>query len=287
MPSPSVPVLNALRDKLPALSPAQQGVARLILEAPELSLEQSVETLAVRAGVSMPTIVRMCQALGFEGLREFKATLAAELAHAQPTLPGHVGRADPPALVASKVIDGATRALTKLRESLSTTHIDAAAERIARARRVDCYAAGAASSFMANDMQSRLMRLGLASNAYFDAHLQLVSAAMLGASDVVVAFSHVGRMPYLLESIAYAAEQGACVIAITQTGTPLAERAQIALTVDVPEDAVMRVGTEAYLVHLAVIEILMTCVAQRRDEMVRSRMRAIQRLLTERSVDRP
>ncbi|MCP6341398.1 hypothetical protein NL462_26960, partial [Klebsiella pneumoniae] len=89
-----VPVLNALRDQLPALSPAQQGVTRLILEAPELSLEQSVETLAVRAGVSMPTIVRMCQALGFEGLREFKATLAAELAHAQPTLPGHVGRAD-------------------------------------------------------------------------------------------------------------------------------------------------------------------------------------------------
>ncbi|RFC01397.1 RpiR family transcriptional regulator, partial [Klebsiella michiganensis] len=123
--------------------------------------------------------------------------------------------------------------------------------------------------------------------AYFDAHLQLVSAAMLGSSDVVVAFSHVGRMPSLLESIASAAAQGACVIAITHAGTPLAERAQIALTVDVPEDAVMRVGTEAYLVHLTVIEILMTCVAQRRDEMVRSRMRAIQRLLTERSVDRP
>ena len=35
------------------------------------------------------------------------------------------------------------------------------------------------------------------------------------------------------------------------------------LAVSVPQDAVMRVGTEAYLAHLVVIEILMVRLAQK------------------------
>ena len=53
------------------------------------------------------------------------------------------------------------------------------------------------------------------------------------------------------------------MVALTQPDTPLAQIADCVLAVSVPQDAVMRVGTEAYLAHLVVIEILMVRLAQR------------------------
>jgi DNA-binding MurR/RpiR family transcriptional regulator len=131
---------------------------------------------------------------------------------------------------------------------------------LASAQRIDCYSVGATSAFMANDLQSRLFRVGRTANAFHDAHLQLVSAASLGPGGVAVAISHVGRMPFLLEAVRFAQSQGATVIAITQPGTVLAELADVTIGVSVPADAVMRVGVEAYIAHLLVIELLMVLV---------------------------
>jgi hypothetical protein len=53
---------------------------------------------------------------------------------------------------------------------------ESAIGKLAAARRIDCYSVGFISTFLATDLQARLSRLGLASNAYFNAHMQLVSA---------------------------------------------------------------------------------------------------------------
>src|SRR6266545_2045357 len=144
-------------------------------------------------------------------------------------------------------------------------HVDAGAVesaigKLAAARRIDCYSVGFISTFLATDVQARLSRLGLTANAYFDAHMQLISAASLSSHDVVLAISHVGRMPTLLDAVDVAREQGATVIGVTQPDTPLAQRCTIPLTVVVPEDAVVRVGTEACLAGLVLNEILMVGV---------------------------
>jgi len=88
--------------------------------------------------------------------------------------------------------------------------------------------------YMASDAQARFSRLGLTSNFYFDAYFQLASAATLQRNDVVLAISHVGRMPYLLEAIDVAREQSATIVAITQPHTPLARSADFVLPIVVP-----------------------------------------------------
>jgi DNA-binding MurR/RpiR family transcriptional regulator len=132
---------------------------------------------------------------------------------------------------------------------------------------------------MASELQSRLFRLGRHSNAIFDAHQQLVSASTLGPQGVAFVISHVGRMPYTLEAARFARSQGATVIALTQPGTPLAEIADLLLAVSVPQDAVMRVGTEAYLAHLVVIEILMVRLAQKLGPQVAHGLQQFKQLL--------
>jgi hypothetical protein len=124
---------------------------------------------------------------------------------------------------------------------------------------------GLTSNFLTHDMQARLFRLGVVSNAFSDAHLQLVAATTLSKRDVLVAISYVGRMPTLLQAVRVARERGATIIALTRSKTPLAALSDVLLAVDVQEDATMRVGTDAYVVQLLLIEMLMVLVGLKRD----------------------
>src|SRR5258705_4547695 len=253
-----------MRERADTLSQGQPQVAGVLLADPDFAVRANVDALARRAKVSPPTIVRFCRALGFAGLREFKLHLAQSLAVGTSTLHRAVGPGDTMQTVTHKVLQGAASALANLEQHISPEDIERAVTRIAKARRVDCYAVGNTSMFMASDAQARFSRLGLVSNFYFDAHLQLVSAATMTKNDVVLAISHVGRMPFLLESVGVAKGQGATSIAMTQPGTPLAEMADIVLPIVVPADPLMRVGTEAYLAQLAYLEILMVATGLRR-----------------------
>lgn len=278
-------VLAAIDETMEVLPPAQRQVAALMKSDPDFALRANVETLARKARVSPPTIVRFCRSLGCTGLREFKLRLAHTLAVGPSPLHRAVTSGDSLQAVAHKVLTGAANALTQLERHIAPRAIETAVARIAAARRVDCYGVGNTSMFMASDAQARFSRLGLASNAYFDAHLQLISAATLGRRDVVLAISHVGRMPTLLEAVAVARERHATIVAITQPGTPLAEAADAVLPVVVPADPSMRVGTEAYLAQMAYLEILMVGVGLRRGPAAIRQLRRVREVLQEHGVD--
>ena len=267
------------------LAPAQRQVATLVVAEPEFALHANVADLAARASVSPPTIVRFCRALGYSGLREFKLRLAQSLANGVPYLHRAVRPGDKMGAVVHKVLHGAASALTNLERHIDPDVLEQAVARLARAKRVDCYGVGSTSSFMAADAQARFFRLGLTSNAYFDAHFQLISAASLARGDVVLAISYVGGMPTLIEAVEVAREQGATIIAITQPTTLLARQADFVLPVVVPEDPAMRVGTEAYLAQMSYLEILMIGVGLRRGATALGRLKRVRQVLQERGVD--
>jgi RpiR family carbohydrate utilization transcriptional regulator len=249
-------LLHRLRSEGERLPRAQQQVIEVLLQDPRQALSWSVDTLAAKAGVSMPTIGRMARSLGFEGVREFKIALAQDLPRAAPVHRSVTLDDEGPEIV-QKVLSGAAASIQALQQQLQVPVLEAAARLLAQAERIDCYSVGATSAFMANDLQGRLFRVGRVAHAFHDAHLQLTSAASLGPRGVVVAISHVGRMPFMLEALGFARSRGSRIIAITQPDTPLAALADVVIGVRVPPDAVMRVGTEAYVAHLLVIELLM------------------------------
>lgn len=278
-------VLAKIAEAIASAPTSRRSVLALILQDPQRVLDESFEQLAQRAGSSLPTVMRTCRDLGYAGLREFKLALAQEMAVSGSPLHRRVQLRDGAAEVISKVIKGAATAVSGVQAQLSVAAVEAAADAIVRASRVDCYSVGVTSSFMASDMQARLFRLGLVSNAYLDIHLQLVSAATIGKQGVVFAISHVGGMPSLIEAVDVARSQGATVIALTQQGTELAKHADIVLGIHVPEDPVMHVGTEAYLVHLTVIEIVTVLVAQRLGDLAVKRLGGVRDVLSTRGVD--
>lgn len=272
-------LLQRLRTQQDQLPEAQRRVVHVWLQDPRAAVAATVEQLAQQAGVSMPTIVRTCRSFGHASVRDFMLALAQDLALSGAFLHRSVREGDAVGEVAAKIVHAAVSSLTELGRRLDVAVVDHVVDRLAQASRIDCYAVGAASTFMASELQSRLFRLGRHANAIFDAHQQLVSASTLGPQGVVFAISHVGRMPYLLESVRFARSQGVTVVALTQPDTPLAQAADLLLAVSVPQDAVMRVGTEAYLAHLLVIEILMVRLAQKLGPATVAGMQQFQHLL--------
>lgn len=278
-------VLEKIAEIIDRAPVARRSVLALVLEDPQRVLDETFEQLAQRAGSSVPTIMRTCRDLGYPGLREFKLALAQELALGGSPLNRRVRIDDDTRQVIAKVTRGATAVLANVQAQLSADAVQAAAEAIAAASRIDCYGVGVTSNFMASDLQARLYRLGLASNSYLDPHLQLISAATIGPSGVVMAITHVGGMPSLLEAVDVARSQGARIVALTQPGSPLSRMADIVLGVEVAPDPVMPVGPEAYLAHLTVIEILTVLVAQRLGDKAVDRLARIQHTLETRGVD--
>jgi DNA-binding MurR/RpiR family transcriptional regulator len=248
-------------------------------------LEESFEQLAERAGSSVPTIMRTCRDLGFAGLREFKLALAQELALGGSPLHRRVNIEDTADEVVSKIARSAAATVAGVRNQLDMAVLNAAVTAIASAPHIDIVGAGNTSWFMATDLQARLFRLGLSTTAWADYHLQQVAAGAQKPGGVVIAITHVGGMPSLLDSVDIARAQGAKIVAITRPGTPLAQRADWLLGLSVPDDAVMHVGIDAYLVHLTLIEILTVLVAQRVGEPAVKRLRGVREALQRHGVD--
>lgn len=270
------------RDNAPA---ARRAILELILQDPDRVLEESFELLAERAGSSVPTVMRTCRDLGFAGLREFKLALAHELALGGSPLHRRVNIADSADEVVAKVSRSAAASVAGVRTQLDMATLDAAVAAIASARHIDLFGTGSTSWFMTQDLQGRLFRLGLSANAWSDYHLQQVAAGAQGPQGVVIAISHVGGMPSLLDAVDIARAQGAKVVALTRPGTALAARADMLLALSVPDDAVMHVGIDAYLTHLTVIEILTVLVAQRRGDPAVHRLQAVRAALHRHGVD--
>ena len=77
-------MLERIHAALPALPPAEQRVAKLLLSDPRSFATLPVAELAERSHVSKPTVVRFCRSVGYDGLADFKRKLAGSVNEGVP-----------------------------------------------------------------------------------------------------------------------------------------------------------------------------------------------------------
>ncbi|WP_042302488.1 MurR/RpiR family transcriptional regulator [Paraburkholderia kururiensis] len=273
--------VEAMRDQL---RPSERKLADYVLESPREVLDLSMTEVADRAGVSQPTIARFCRALGFSGFREFKIRLAQGVAAGVPAVYRDVRPDEPVPGVAAKVLDRTIGALIQVRNTLSSDAVAAAIALLAAARRIEFYGAGG-SGIAAQDMQHKFFRLGMPSVAYSDPHTFLMSAALLGDGDVVVAISNTGRTRDIVDAAKAALAGGAKVIAITHGNSPLARIATVGLHANVDEDTDIFSPMTSRTSHLAIGDILAVGVALQRGPALAEKLRKAKDLIVGRRID--
>jgi RpiR family transcriptional regulator, carbohydrate utilization regulator len=261
-------MLERVHAALPALPPAEQRVAKLVLADARSFASLPVSELAERAHVSKPTVVRFCRSVGYDGLADFKLKLAGTVNEGVPFVHRAVDEDDKPGDIIVKVIDNAVSALLAYRNDAAGHAFERAIDALANAgrsgRRIEFYGVGN-SGIVAQDAQHKFFRLGVSAAAVADGHVQVMSATMLQPGDCVVIVSNSGRSRDLLDAAEIARRKGATTIVITASGSPLARTAtsaqQILLAADHPEDYDRYSPMVSRLLHLVIIDILTTGVA--------------------------
>lgn len=257
-------MLDRISASLPSLAPAEQRVGQLVLADPHSFARLPVRELAEKANVSKPTVVRFCRSMGYDGLADFKLKLAGNVAEGVPFVHRSVDADDKTADVMVKVIDNSVAAFLQYRNDANPAAIEQAANAIVRAwqqkQRLEIYGVGN-SGVVAQDAQHKFFRLGISSQATSDTHIQTMGATMLRAGDCLIVISNSGRTTDLVDVAHIARENGATVIGITSTHTPLSNSSDILLAADNLEGSDLYSPMASRLLHLLIIDILATAVA--------------------------
>ena len=210
---------NRIRRTYASLRPSEQQVADYLLENTEIE-NLTMKELAMRVGVSEPTVMRCMKAIGFSGYRSFKRALSSKepVEEKNTSFDLMAGFSLKPweklTDLPFKSVQIQKRLLEQSLKSISPEDLEKAAWHLSKARTIDIY--GVENSFSpAVDFLTKLTYLGLNCRMHTDAYLQQIAATHLTGDDVAIAFSHSGSSADTVKALKVARRAGALTIAVS------------------------------------------------------------------------
>ncbi|WP_034915391.1 MurR/RpiR family transcriptional regulator [Erwinia sp. 9145] len=274
-----------IQTQLETLSKSERKVAEAILAAPASAIHSSIALLAREANVSEPTVNRFCHRMGTKGFPDFKLQLAQSLANGTPWVTRNVDENDSVEIYSEKIFESAMAGLDRVRSSLDVSAVNRAVDLLTQSNKIAFFGLGA-SAAVAHDAMNKFFRFNVPVIYSDDIVMQRMSCINSAETDVIVLISHTGRTKSLVELAGLARENGATVLAITSAGSPLAQGATLALTLDVPEDTDIYMPMVSRLAQLTLIDVLATGFTLRRGARFRDNLKRVKAALKESRFDK-
>lgn len=269
-----------IRTKLPSLTPLEGKVAADILARKDIDETTPLREIALKSAVSEAMVVKVAKKLGFDGFRDFRQGLVDYYRLDSANLHAEIAAADTAGEIVQKVFRTAMQALEETFAILDLEAFERAADYLARARQRDFYGLGG-SAQIARDVSHKFLRIGIRTSVFDDAHMMMMSAALLGPDDVAVAFSHSGSTAAVLDAAEMARRNGARTIAVTNyPESPLAKMVDVVLCSTAQNSPLLGENATARIAQLNLLDALFVVVAQRNrkaaDTNLDRTMRAVQ-----------
>lgn len=212
-------VLALLGVHLDQLPPTLQKVVELLLQEGYNLPDFSIKELAEKAQVSPAAVVRMCQAIGFDGFRDFRLRWVREAGiHAVGASIAH-----------SKVPPSIDNVITQTRELLRAESLQQAAALVINSRQLFMYGGG--SSGLVGSLVSKVYsRVGYLTLVFDDNDLKAAALDLTDDQTVIIVFSHRGRNPVIERRVQQDKRRGArCIVITSNPASPLAKLADVVL----------------------------------------------------------
>ena len=271
--TPAGPVHSLLRAPPVPFTPAEMRVVQVLTEDYPIAGLGTVASLAKRAGVSDPTVVRLVAKLGYEGFPAFQRALLSEVEDRlrSPLMMMEArGAEDTPGGYLASV--EAALAETRRRD-LAENHARAAGLILERKARVTLLG-GRFSRYLAGILHTHLVQLRPGVRHLDGTQAEQVDALVdIAPPDVLVVFDYRRYQADVVGFAEQAAARGARVILFTDPWrSPIARRAEVIFTAPVEVSS----PYDTMVPALAQLEALMACLVERRDEGMRRRVREIE-----------
>ncbi len=252
-----------IRMKLPGLTPLEAKVAADILARKDIDEAMPLRDVATGSGVSEAMVVKVAKKLGFAGFRDFRQGLVDYYKSDTAALHAEISADDTSGEIVQKVFRTAMQALEETFAILDLAAFDRAADYLHRARQRDFYGLGG-SAQIARDVSHKFLRIGIRSSVFDDAHMMMMSAALLGPDDVAIAFSHSGSTSAVIDAVELARRNGARTIAVTNyPDSPVAQSVDLVLCSTAQNNPLLGENATARIAQLNLLDALFVAVAQR------------------------
>lgn len=218
-----------IRMRLPSLTPLERKVVDSVTSKTDLSEQTSIKEIAQMNNVSEAMVVKIAKKLNFSGFRDFRSSLIYYNYSEVAGMHAEIEADDSSEQLLAKVFRTSIQAIEETLTILDVSEFNRAADILYKARHIDLYAVGG-SATVARDLSHKMLKIGIKTTVYDDAHIMLMSAAVLSDDDAVIAISHSGATRAVNDPIKLAARNGAKVIAITNYAeSPIARSAHVVL----------------------------------------------------------
>lgn len=245
----TIDIISRIHEVYPQLKDAEKKVAHCIVDHLEFAAIASISELAQKAQVSEASVTRFSKALGCKNLRELKMNVARSLAAGQRFIIDE--KPDENGL--SGIYASVHRAVEQNAQALNMSQLEAVCQKLDQARQVIILGMGGSSTIMAQELQFRLFRLGIAATAYNDGLLCRMVASVIEKRDVLVALSVSGFNQDVLDAAHIAQQYGASVVAITAPHSALAQLSDLHLPIiSQEEEVIYKPSASRYAILLAI-----------------------------------
>ncbi len=251
-----------IRMMLREMTPSEARITEILLRS-AADDAMPLRRVADEAETSEAMVVKTAKRLGFAGYRDLRTALMAYKSQPNVDLHQEVEPEDTLETIVQKVFRTSIQALE---ETLAILDMDAfghAAELLHGARQRDFYGLGG-SAQIARDVSHKFLRIGIRTQVFDDTHMMAMSASLLRAGDVVVAFSHSGSTVAVLEAVQIARTNRASIIAVTNyESSPLAELSDVILCSTAQGSYLTSENAAARIAQLNIMDAIFIAVAQK------------------------
>lgn len=249
-------VLTRIKNYLPQATQAEEQVIRIMAQNPREVLTMQTSELAKAGYCSPATVIRLCQKLGFRGLKELKLAISEELGYAAANNTSSFDASLPMKKVVADIVELYQKTMSQIQTLVDYTEVEKAASLIHKSSLVHLFGVGA-SYLVAEDSMMKLARVKKVGCLYHDIHLQLVDAGNVGVDEVCLIISYSGQTREVLKAAQEIRQNGGIIISLTQySDNQLARMADCRLYVPATEEALRISAGSSRISQLVMIDIL-------------------------------
>ena len=253
-------LFHALSNEDGNLSGLDVKLAQFALENVDFVVKSSIIELAERVGVSPPTVTRFCRRLDCQGFSDFKVQLAkmtyVGMRYLKPEVP-----TETPKEVAEDIASKAQNAIFQLHRQLDLDAISKAASMLHGAEFIQAFGASGNSAMIVNELHNRLFRLGCRIHSSNDHNMNAMLAASALPGTVIIGSSFTGKDKGLVHCLEVARQRAIPTIVLTQSGSPVADMADLTVAIDMEEGKNIFRPTSTRYAYLCAIDIIANLVA--------------------------
>lgn len=221
--------LAKLRGKYDSLSNSEKRVADFIINQNGLVHSFTLADIANKSKVSEATVVRFFRSLGYERLFDLKVDFLQLEESSAKYIHSDIKPDDSQEAIVAKLFHGSMQALGDTLAVMDFQGFEKAVQLLKEARNILIIGIGS-SWWVCQELNQRLLRLGLQCQAQVDCYTQLAQAALLSEKDLLFVVSQTGEPESLIRVVNEAIVSNCPIITITgNENSPIGQLSDIVL----------------------------------------------------------